>query len=369
MANPPRTPSTLKAYVAALRLFYKFVIARQHTITNELHITINTELLDELKSCDTLLNGWRASLSTGIQPRKKVQRKQDFDERLTLEEYREIANNKDSKQAARNLLRLENSLITGVTCDEFARYWDCIIVRLLCRSAQRSDFILYHIVKRFTRKLKQQRAVLFPEAVIRIYMNYMLITYEEVKEALFENIITAETEITFVDDADVEQLLIDGDVVNEEDISRTRKKTECSPREEKSLEDEEAMKIEDEVPSDIDEYQHKEPREEEDIKDDYDNNSDQSNRLIVEKLKNKRRLKPCPFCGKEYKVLTKHLVNKDKLTNKRRRRICPPSPCPEKCNPSPHPYVLPNQGLPLKSVQNRCALEECAWIKEGAGGV
>jgi hypothetical protein len=34
--------------------------------------------------------------------------------------------------------------------------------------------------------------VLFPEALIRIYMNYMLITYEEAKEALFQNLVTAE---------------------------------------------------------------------------------------------------------------------------------------------------------------------------------
>ena len=61
MANPPRTPWTLKAYITALRLFYKFVTARRHTITSELHI--NTEYLDELQSCDTLLNGWLASLS------------------------------------------------------------------------------------------------------------------------------------------------------------------------------------------------------------------------------------------------------------------------------------------------------------------
>jgi hypothetical protein len=38
-----------------------------------------------------------------------------------LEEYREVANNEESKQAAKNLFHLENSQIRGVTCDEFAR--------------------------------------------------------------------------------------------------------------------------------------------------------------------------------------------------------------------------------------------------------
>jgi hypothetical protein len=82
-------------------------------------------------------------------------------------------------------------------------------------------------------------------------------------------------------------------------------------------------------------------------------------------------MKPCPFCGKEFKVLTKHLVNKHNLTNEGRGKeeICPPSPRPEKCYTSLSLYVLPNQGLPFKSVQNGCALEECTWIKEGGGGV
>ena len=136
MANQPRTPSTLKAYITALCLFYKFVIARRHTITSELHITINTEYLDELQSCDALLNGWLASLSAGVQARKKVLRQHNFDERLTSGEYREVANNEESKQAAKNLFRLENSQIRGVTCDEFARYRDCIMLRLLCCAAQ-----------------------------------------------------------------------------------------------------------------------------------------------------------------------------------------------------------------------------------------
>jgi hypothetical protein len=38
-----------------------------------------------------------------------------------LEKYREVVNNEESKQAAKNLFHLENSQIRGVTCDEFAR--------------------------------------------------------------------------------------------------------------------------------------------------------------------------------------------------------------------------------------------------------
>jgi hypothetical protein len=64
--------------------------------------------------------GWQA-YPTGVQAREKVLRQHDFDEHLTSEEYREVANNEESKQAAKNLFHLENSQIRGVTCDEFAR--------------------------------------------------------------------------------------------------------------------------------------------------------------------------------------------------------------------------------------------------------
>ena len=148
MARKPRTVNTLRAYITALRLFYQFVLAKYRSL-NRKGTKILNEDLEKIKSCNVLLDGWLKTLAPAVHMRKAAVRKIDEGERLTKEDLKKLVNSEETKRVTKEMLQLERKPIRAVSRDQFAKYRDNLIVRMLCKAAQRPGALANLTVEEF----------------------------------------------------------------------------------------------------------------------------------------------------------------------------------------------------------------------------
>ena len=128
LAEKPRTATTLRAYVTALRLFYDFVQAKQRTRTGT---PIAKEDIEKVKSCNVSLDGWLKTLAPALHVRKASIRKKDEEERLSVSDLKKLVNSPQSKEVTKKMLQLEKKKVNTVTRGEFAKYRDNLMLRML----------------------------------------------------------------------------------------------------------------------------------------------------------------------------------------------------------------------------------------------
>ena len=61
-----RKPHTLRAYITALRLFYKFLLARRMYLTNQDILTLTSNDVVLIRSAQELTEGWLKSLAKSV---------------------------------------------------------------------------------------------------------------------------------------------------------------------------------------------------------------------------------------------------------------------------------------------------------------
>ena len=105
--------------------------------------------LDKIKSCNIVPDGWLKTLAPADHIQKAAIRKKDEEERLTKEDLRKIMNSEESKSITREMLKLEKKNVTAISRDQFAKYRDNLIVRLLCKVVQRPGAIAHLTVEEF----------------------------------------------------------------------------------------------------------------------------------------------------------------------------------------------------------------------------
>jgi threonine dehydratase len=77
-ALKPRTATTLKAYITALRLFYQFLRSRKSVLEKKCGQSLSSDELTEIEQAYAFMQGW--ALSLGIAERKKEVWKRDLEE-------------------------------------------------------------------------------------------------------------------------------------------------------------------------------------------------------------------------------------------------------------------------------------------------
>ena len=147
MAKKPRTVNTLRAYIMALRLSYQFVLAKYRSLNQKGTEVVNKDL-DKIKSCNVLLDSWLKTLAPAVHIRKAAMRI-DEDERLTKEDLKKLVNSEETKKITKEMLQLERKPVTAVSRDQFAKYRDNLIVRMLCKAMQHPSALVHLTVEEF----------------------------------------------------------------------------------------------------------------------------------------------------------------------------------------------------------------------------
>ena len=148
MAEKPRTVSTLRGYITALRLFYQFIWAKYRTLNRKGTKVLNEDL-DKIKSCNVQLDGWLKTLAPAVHIRKAAMRKKDEHERLSKDDLKKLVNSEETKKITKEMLQLERKPVTAVSRDQFAKYRDNLIVRMLVKAAQRPGALANLTVEEF----------------------------------------------------------------------------------------------------------------------------------------------------------------------------------------------------------------------------
>ena len=138
LLEKPRTAATLRAYITALRVFYDFVPAK-YCLLNQSGRKIYKSDQDKVKSSSILLDGWLKTLAPAIHVRRAEIRKKAHEELLSTEDLKKIVNSQQSKNITNEMLKLENKTISAISCDQFAKFCDNLLLRMHCKTT-----IVYH---------------------------------------------------------------------------------------------------------------------------------------------------------------------------------------------------------------------------------
>ena len=94
-----------------------------------------------------LLDGWLKMLAPAVHIRKAEIRKQDEEEQLSAGDLRKIINSEQGKVITKEMLRREKKAIRSVT--KFAKFRDNLMLRMLCKAAQRPGALANLTVEEF----------------------------------------------------------------------------------------------------------------------------------------------------------------------------------------------------------------------------
>lgn len=146
----PRAPTTLKAYITALRLFYTFLGAKKQDLL-DIGLLVNKEAQQKITSAQDLLSGWLKSLSTACNLRRIAVRKRDTERPLTLNDIVKIANSEKAKKVRQEMMEFNKKKETSITKvvninyilfkETVAKFRDHLLVQLLCHVC----FLVCHI--------------------------------------------------------------------------------------------------------------------------------------------------------------------------------------------------------------------------------
>ena len=169
----------MRAYITALRLFYKFLLAPWMYLTNQDILTWTSNDVVLIRSAQELTEGWLKSLAKSVAFRTQDLRQvctfalfrstgqlessaaqnsnlrnsfsfqEDEERHITLEQFREMANLPMNVEIERKFLALENRTLTDVGREEYAGLRDHLIMKLLCRSGQRPGALANLTVEKF----------------------------------------------------------------------------------------------------------------------------------------------------------------------------------------------------------------------------
>ena len=174
-----RKPHTLRAYITALRLFYKFLLARSMYLSNQdiLKITGNDVVL--IRSAQELTEGWLKSLAKSVAFRNQdlhqvcifaliirtaelensaarnsnlrisFSFQEDEEKNITLQQFHEMANLPMNVAVENKFLALRTRNITNIGREDYAGFRDHLIMKLLCRSGQRPGALANLTVEEF----------------------------------------------------------------------------------------------------------------------------------------------------------------------------------------------------------------------------
>ena len=81
--------------------------------------------------------------------RKASIRKKDEEERLSVSDLKKLVNSPQSKEVTKKMLQLEKKKVNTVTRGEFAKYRDNLMLRMLCKAAQRPGALTNLTVEEF----------------------------------------------------------------------------------------------------------------------------------------------------------------------------------------------------------------------------
>ena len=76
-------------------------------------------------------------------------RKKDKDGWLSKEDLKNLVNSEETTTLTKEMLKLEHKNVTAISGDLFAKYWDNLIVRMLCKAAQCPGDLANLTVKEF----------------------------------------------------------------------------------------------------------------------------------------------------------------------------------------------------------------------------
>ncbi|CAB3986999.1 Neurofilament medium polypeptide [Paramuricea clavata] len=144
-----RQPHTLRAYITALRLFYDFVVAMRVRLGKTCNVIISQDDLENIQSARQLTAGWLKSLASSVSIRKQELHKQDLDQHISSEDFARIANQPTNKKLESDMLALSKRQLTFISRDRFAEFRDNLMLKLLCRSAQRPGALANLTVEEF----------------------------------------------------------------------------------------------------------------------------------------------------------------------------------------------------------------------------
>ena len=174
-----RKPHTLRAYITALRLFYKFLLARRMYLSNQDVLTLTSNDVVLIRSAQELTEGWLKSLAKSVAFRNQdlhqvcifalIRRtaqlensaaqnsnlrisflfQEDEERNITLEQFHEMANLPMNVEVKRRFLALETRKNTNIGREDYASYRDHLIMKLLCRSGQRPGALAKLTVEEF----------------------------------------------------------------------------------------------------------------------------------------------------------------------------------------------------------------------------
>ena len=130
-----RQPTTLKAYIGSLRLFFQFVIARQEEI-RKLEDFGDADLR-LVNSAMARLETWPKALADAMNKRKADIRLRDVDEKLQSEDYEAFFHSQRANEIKRMFLSIQNQDDPIVSVNEFAAMRDYLLMRVLLASGQR----------------------------------------------------------------------------------------------------------------------------------------------------------------------------------------------------------------------------------------
>ena len=116
-----RTAATLRAYIAALRLFFTFAKAKVDTLAT-IGVSVDAEASRQIDGANQLLDGWLKTLSRSVHIRRSQLRKRDDEEMLSMADLKSILESAESRSITADMLALEGKVVGSISRDDFARY-------------------------------------------------------------------------------------------------------------------------------------------------------------------------------------------------------------------------------------------------------
>ena len=143
-----RQPTTLKAYIISLRLFFKFVIARHQEIRTVQQFDDSDLRL--VHSALARLETWPKALTDAMNKRKADIRQRDVEEKLSAKDYKAFFDSDRARQIKKMYAEVKGKEHPIVGVNDFASMRDYLLLRVLIASGQRcgaaSNLTLYEYV-------------------------------------------------------------------------------------------------------------------------------------------------------------------------------------------------------------------------------
>ena len=139
LLTEPREPGTLLAYIASLRMFYKFIKGRRTGVSAL--IPMNSRTISNVDETLVRIDNWSKSLRESINARKRVVQQENLEDALSPEDISELVSGKRSKRMVRKFIHLEKEDDANVSVSDFTMFRDNLMLRLLLDSAQRPGAI------------------------------------------------------------------------------------------------------------------------------------------------------------------------------------------------------------------------------------